>query len=78
MVGSTNVVTRNQGDKSSGAVLACGLETTEGIGLDGGGGTVSIAACLNSSVDTGSVGSPHFDVCVGHRLARRSVDNIDI
>jgi hypothetical protein len=69
MVGTANVVAGDDTDECSCAVLACWLQTTERIGLDGGGGTVTVAFGLNASVDTSGVAAPKLDIGVDYRLA---------
>lgn len=70
MVCAANIVSWNQGDEGGGAVGACGLHTPKSIGLDSGGRAVAITSCLNTSVNTSGVTSPHLDVRIGDRLAR--------
>jgi hypothetical protein len=58
MVGTADVVARDDADEGSCAVLACWLETTERVGIDGGGRTVTVAFGLHTSVDSSGVTAP--------------------
>lgn len=69
MVCAADVVAWDDGDESSSAVCACGLEAAEGVGLDGGCGAVAVALGLHACVDAGGVAAPEFDVGVGDGLA---------
>jgi hypothetical protein len=68
MVGTTDVVTRDDADEGSCAVLACWLETTECVGLDGGGRAVTVPFGLDASVDSSGVAAPEFDISVCYRF----------
>ena len=70
MVRAADVVSRDNGDESSGAISAGGLHTAKRISLDSGSRTVAIALRLNTRVDTGGVTSPHLDIGISDRLAR--------
>jgi hypothetical protein len=69
MVGTADVVTRDNADEGSSTVLAGWLETTERIGLDGRGGTVTVTFGLDASVDSSGVAAPELDIGVGYRFA---------
>jgi hypothetical protein len=69
MVGTTDVMTRNDGDEGSSAILGSRLQTTERVGLDSSGSTVTVALGLYTSVDPSGVATPELNICVGHRFA---------
>jgi hypothetical protein len=69
MVGATNVMTRNDGDEGSSAILGSRLQTTERVGLDSSARTVTIALGLHTSVDTSGVAAPELNICVCDRFA---------
>lgn len=78
MICAANIVTRDQGDEGGGAVSTSGLHTPKSIGRDSSSRTITITLCLNTGVNTSGIASPHLDVSIGDRLARRGVDNVDI
>ena len=78
MICAANIVTRDQGDKGGGAVSTSGLHTPKSIGRDSSSRTVAVTLCLNTGVNTSGVASPHLDVSIGDRLARRGVDDVNI
>lgn len=78
MICAANIVTRDQGDEGGGAVSTSGLHTPKSIGRDSSSRTVAVTLCLNTGVNTSGVASPHLDVSIGDRLARRGVDDVNI
>ena len=69
VVGTADVVARNDGDECRGAVRASGLYTTESVRLDGIGGTIAVTLGLHAGVDPRRVGTPKLNVGVSNWLA---------
>jgi hypothetical protein len=78
VVGATNIMTGNDGDKGSSSVRASWLYATKRIGSDSSGRTVTIASGLDTSVDTSGVASPELDISIRHRLASCHVNDVDV
>lgn len=78
MICAANIVTRDQSDEGGGAVSTSGLYTPKSIGRDSSSRTIAITLCLNTGINTSGIASPHLDVSIGDRLARRGVDDVDI
>jgi hypothetical protein len=78
MVCAAYVVTRDDGREGSGTVLASRLETTKGIGCNGGGRAVTVTLGLHASVDTSRVATPELDISIRDGLAPRRIDHVDV
>lgn len=78
MICAANIVPWDQGDEGGGAVSTSGLHTPKSIGRNSSSRAIAITLCLNTGVNTSGVASPHLDVSIGDRLARRGVDDVDI
>jgi hypothetical protein len=78
MVGTADVVTRDDGDEFGSSICAGGLYTTKCICRDGGCGAVTVASGLHTCVDAGGIGAPELNIGICYWLASRCVDHIDV
>jgi hypothetical protein len=78
MVGSANIVSWNDRGERSSSIRAGWLQTTESIGRNRALGTITITPGCNTSVDSGGVASPKFNISISDRLASACVNDVDI
>ena len=52
VVGTANIVSRDQGGERSSSVLGSGLDTSQSVGENGRVGSITVAPCLYTSVYT--------------------------
>ena len=50
VVGTANIVSRDQGSERSSSILGGGLDTSQSVGEDGCVGSITVAPCLHTSV----------------------------
>lgn len=78
MVGTSNIVARDDGSESRSAILAGGLQASECVRLDGSSGAITVALSLNTGVDTCGIAAPKLNISISDGLAAGGVDDVDV